>query len=76
MNRIEGPGAVASNNQRVPPAGRFGPARNRSVHSRRCAWKSVGWIETIEFRGKVQAGFWKRRGYHMHGGPWKEERFG
>src|ERR1700689_131383 len=24
----------------------------------------------------VTAGFWERNGYHMHGDPWKEQRFG
>ncbi len=40
------------------------------------AWKSAKWISAIEFLDRDRAGFWERNGYHMHGDPWKEERFG
>lgn len=40
------------------------------------AWKSAKWLGGIELRSQDQAGFWERNGYHMHGDPWKEERFG
>ncbi len=40
------------------------------------AWKSAKWVAGVEFMGKDKAGFWERNGYHMHGDPWKEERFG
>ena len=40
------------------------------------AWKSAKWIAAIEFLDRDRAGFWERNGYHMHGDPWKEERFG
>jgi len=30
----------------------------------------------VEFLEKDKAGFWERNGYHMHGDPWREERFG
>ena len=40
------------------------------------AWKSAKWISAIEFLPKDKAGFWERNGYHMHGDPWTEERFG
>ena len=26
-------------------------------------------------RTSGKAGFWEQGGYHMHGDPWKEERF-
>jgi DMSO/TMAO reductase YedYZ molybdopterin-dependent catalytic subunit len=51
-----------------------GPAR--LIVPRLYAWKSAKWIETIEFQAKDRAGFWERNGYHMHGDPWKDERFG
>ena len=40
------------------------------------AWKSAKWVSAIELLSKDKAGFWERNGYHMHGDPWTEERFG
>ena len=40
------------------------------------AWKSAKWVSGIEFIAKNRPGFWELRGYHMHGDPWKEERYG
>jgi DMSO/TMAO reductase YedYZ molybdopterin-dependent catalytic subunit len=40
------------------------------------AWKSAKWVAELEFLDRDRAGFWERNGYHMHGDPWKEERFG
>jgi DMSO/TMAO reductase YedYZ molybdopterin-dependent catalytic subunit len=51
-----------------------GPAR--LVIPRLYAWKSAKWAAGIEFLKDDRAGFWERNGYHMHGDPWKEERFG
>ncbi|MCC6390404.1 MAG: sulfite oxidase-like oxidoreductase [Bryobacterales bacterium] len=51
-----------------------GPAR--LIVPRLYAWKSAKWLAGIEFLEKDRAGFWERNGYHMHGDPWKEERFG
>jgi len=31
---------------------------------------------SVEFTGKDRKGFWESRGYHNHGDPWKEERYG
>ena len=39
-------------------------------------WKSCKWIRGIELRATDAPGFWEQNGYHMHGDPWKEERFG
>jgi len=39
-------------------------------------WKSAKWIRGIELRNSDAPGFWEQNGYHMHGDPWKEERFG
>jgi DMSO/TMAO reductase YedYZ molybdopterin-dependent catalytic subunit len=38
-------------------------------------WKSAKWVRGIEFLERDAAGFWERNGYHMHGDPWKEQRF-
>jgi DMSO/TMAO reductase YedYZ molybdopterin-dependent catalytic subunit len=51
-----------------------GPAR--LIVPQLYAWKSAKWIAELEFVERDKAGFWERNGYHMHGDPWKEERFG
>ncbi|MBI4907554.1 MAG: sulfite oxidase-like oxidoreductase [Acidobacteria bacterium] len=51
-----------------------GPAR--LIVPRLYAWKSAKWLAGLEFLAKDQPGFWERNGYHMHGDPWTEERFG
>jgi len=38
-------------------------------------WKSAKWIRKIELLTADKAGFWERRGYHMRGEPWAEERY-
>ena len=39
-------------------------------------WKSAKWIRGIEFVAQDRPGFWEMYGYHMHGDPWKQERYG
>lgn len=39
-------------------------------------WKSAKWIRGIELRATDAPGFWEQNGYHMHGDPWSEQRFG
>lgn len=39
-------------------------------------WKSAKWIRRIEFAEHDRPGFWEVRGYHNHGDPWTEERYG
>lgn len=39
-------------------------------------WKSAKWVKHITFLDKDAPGFWEVRGYHNHGDPWKEERYG
>jgi DMSO/TMAO reductase YedYZ molybdopterin-dependent catalytic subunit len=39
-------------------------------------WKSAKWIAGIEFVAEDRPGFWEMYGYHMHGDPWREERYG
>jgi DMSO/TMAO reductase YedYZ molybdopterin-dependent catalytic subunit len=51
-----------------------GPAR--LIVPQLYAWKSAKWIAGVELLDRDKAGFWERNGYHMHGNPWKEERFG
>ncbi|MCZ6835391.1 MAG: sulfite oxidase-like oxidoreductase [Planctomycetota bacterium] len=39
-------------------------------------WKGAKWISGLELRETDAPGFWEVNGYHMHGDPWREERFG
>jgi DMSO/TMAO reductase YedYZ molybdopterin-dependent catalytic subunit len=39
-------------------------------------WKSAKWVRGFEFMNADRPGFWEQFGYHMHGDPWKEERYG
>jgi DMSO/TMAO reductase YedYZ molybdopterin-dependent catalytic subunit len=47
----------------------------RLVVPRLYFWKSAKWVTGIELKAKNEPGFWERAGYHMHGDPWREERF-
>ncbi|MGZ7047337.1 MAG: sulfite oxidase-like oxidoreductase [Methanobacterium sp.] len=38
-------------------------------------WKSAKWVTGVEFMDDDKPGFWESTGYHMHGDPWKEERY-
>lgn len=51
-----------------------GPAR--LIVPRLYAWKSAKWLAGVEFLAEDKDGFWERNGYHKHGDPWREERFG
>jgi DMSO/TMAO reductase YedYZ molybdopterin-dependent catalytic subunit len=48
----------------------------RGLVPRLYLWKSAKWIRGIELRATDAPGFWEQGGYHMHGDPWTEERFG
>jgi DMSO/TMAO reductase YedYZ molybdopterin-dependent catalytic subunit len=39
-------------------------------------WKSAKWVRGFEFLSADKPGFWEQYGYHMHGDPWREERYG
>lgn len=39
-------------------------------------WKSAKWVRRLEFLSRDRPGFWEGYGYHNHGDPWKEERYG
>ncbi|MDP2931804.1 MAG: sulfite oxidase-like oxidoreductase [Chloroflexota bacterium] len=48
----------------------------RLVVPRLYFWKSAKWVVGIEFTEKDKPGFWESHGYHNHGDPWLEERYG
>ncbi len=39
-------------------------------------WKSAKWVTGVEFTEHDRPGFWESVGYHNHGDPWREERYG
>jgi DMSO/TMAO reductase YedYZ molybdopterin-dependent catalytic subunit len=50
-----------------------GPARLLVPHL--YFWKSAKWIRGLELLPADEPGFWGQNGYHLHGDPWKEERY-
>ena len=38
-------------------------------------WKSAKWVRGIVLMDSDKPGFWEMYGYHVHGDPWKEERY-
>jgi DMSO/TMAO reductase YedYZ molybdopterin-dependent catalytic subunit len=48
----------------------------RLVVPRLYFWKSAKWVTGLEFTSEDKPGFWEAVGYHNHGDPWKEERYG
>lgn len=51
-----------------------GPARLLVPHL--YLWKSAKWVRGLELVAENRPGFWESRGYHLHGDPWREERYG
>jgi DMSO/TMAO reductase YedYZ molybdopterin-dependent catalytic subunit len=64
--------AVKRNGRPIPPEH---GAPVRLVVPRLYFWKSAKWVTGIEYQDKDEPGFWESRGYHIHGDPWKEERY-
>ncbi len=50
-----------------------GPARLLVPHL--YFWKSAKWVNSLTLMEHDRAGFWESLGYHMHGDPWREERY-
>ncbi len=65
--------ALKFNNKVISPEHGF-PVR--LVVPRLYFWKSAKWVTGVEFLEKEKLGFWEAHGYHAHGDPWKEERYG
>lgn len=51
-----------------------GPARLLVPHL--YLWKSAKWVRGLTLLDQDIPGFWEQNGYHMHGDPWTEERYG
>ena len=50
-----------------------GPARLLVPHL--YFWKSAKWVNGLELTPTDIPGFWESNGYHLHGDPWREERY-
>ena len=71
---INGQGFVAYEFDDKPlPPEHGGPARLVVPHL--YFWKSAKWIRGLRFMDRNDPGFWESLGYHIHGDPWKEERY-
>jgi DMSO/TMAO reductase YedYZ molybdopterin-dependent catalytic subunit len=38
-------------------------------------YKGPKWLRSIEYLTQPARGFWEDKGYHLHGDPWKQERY-
>ncbi len=47
----------------------------RLVLPSRYAWKSVKWVESVQFLDRDVAGYWEARGYHNVADPFLEQRY-
>lgn len=47
----------------------------RLIIPRLYAWKSAKYLSGLEFLDENKPGYWEKRGYHLHGDPWKNERY-
>lgn len=50
-----------------------GPARLLVPHL--YFWKSAKWVRSLVLQDANHPGFWEQYGYHLHGDPWREERY-
>jgi DMSO/TMAO reductase YedYZ molybdopterin-dependent catalytic subunit len=50
-----------------------GPARLLVPHL--YFWKSAKWVRGLTMQSADKPGFWEQYGYHLHGDPWREERY-
>lgn len=65
--------ALSHNDEPLTPE-HGGPVRLLVPHL--YLWKSAKWVTGFQLLEEDYPGFWERNGYHMHGDPWHEERYG
>ncbi len=71
---LDGQAWVAFEADGVPlSAEHGGPARLLVPHL--YFWKSAKWVRGLDMIPSDEPGFWENAGYHLHGDPWKEERY-
>lgn len=71
---VDGRAMVATHFEGLPllPA-HGGPARLLVPHL--YFWKSAKWVRSLHFVDTDRPGFWESLGYHIHGDPWREQRY-
>ncbi|NQX06229.1 molybdopterin-dependent oxidoreductase [Rathayibacter sp. VKM Ac-2856] len=70
----DGKAWIATEYEGAPLAAEHGgPARLLVPHL--YLWKSAKWVRSLRLMPGDEPGFWEQNGYHMHGDPWKEERY-
>ncbi len=71
---IDGRAWVVTQHEGGPlPREHGGPAR--LLVPRLYFWKSAKWVRGLRVMDHDEPGFWESNGYHMHGDPWKEQRY-
>jgi DMSO/TMAO reductase YedYZ molybdopterin-dependent catalytic subunit len=71
---VDGKAMVATHFDNMPiPATHGGPARLLVPHL--YFWKSAKWVRRLDFMEANTPGFWESMGYHIHGDPWREQRY-
>jgi DMSO/TMAO reductase YedYZ molybdopterin-dependent catalytic subunit len=73
---FDGADALLAHSWNGQPLARAHGGPVRVVVPRLYFWKSAKWVKRIEFLAADRRGFWEERGYHDHGDPWREERYG
>ena len=71
---MEGKAMIATHYDNLPlPQSHGGPARLLVPHL--YFWKSAKWVRRLVFMQENTPGFWESLGYHIHGDPWREQRY-
>ncbi|HEV3033365.1 MAG TPA: sulfite oxidase-like oxidoreductase [Solirubrobacteraceae bacterium] len=71
---VDGKAWVVTEHEGAPlPREHGGPARLLVPHL--YFWKSAKWVTGLRVIDHDEPGFWEANGYHMHGDPWKEQRY-
>jgi DMSO/TMAO reductase YedYZ molybdopterin-dependent catalytic subunit len=70
------PEVLVAHRMQDRPLSRVHGAPVRSLVPDLYFWKSAKWLTGIRFVARDDPGYWERRGYHNHGDPWREQRFG
>jgi DMSO/TMAO reductase YedYZ molybdopterin-dependent catalytic subunit len=70
------PGALVAHRMQGRPLPRKHGAPVRALVPDLYFWKSAKWLTGIRFSRHDEPGYWERRGYHNHGDPWREQRYG
>jgi DMSO/TMAO reductase YedYZ molybdopterin-dependent catalytic subunit len=74
VDLVDGRAMVATHFDNLPiSASHGGPARLLVPHL--YLWKSAKWVRRLVFMDADVPGFWESMGYHIHGDPWREQRY-